>query len=254
MEKTCVADSEAVTVLNPTGGFPIVLTCEHAAYTLPERYGTLGLAADDLRRHIGWDVGAWAVVQALLRHVDSVAIASTYSRLLIDCNRALSDHDLIIPESDGTPIPGNRGLTDAERHGRIREFYDPYHAAVDRAVRARAQAAELLLSVHSFTPTLDGKERPFDVGILFDDYEDLAREFGQRLAHTGYRVRDNEPYSGYAGLIFSARRHGRRHGLPYLEIEMNNELLLTPAGVADIGRRLGRVLGDMFSQTRFEEG
>ena len=243
----------AVTVLNPTGGFPVVLTCEHAAYSLPDRYGTLGLAADDLRRHIGWDIGAWAVVRALLQHVDSAAVSFAYSRLLIDCNRALSDHDLIIPESDGTPVPGNRGLTDAERQRRIREFYDPYHAAVDRIVRDRADASRLLLSVHSFTPTLDGKERPFDVGVLFDDHEDLAHEFGQRLAHTGYRVRDNEPYSGYAGLIFSARRHGRQHGVPYLEIEMNNALLSTPAGVADMGRRLGRVLGDMFPQTRFEE-
>lgn len=243
----------AVTVLNPTGGFPVVLTCEHAAYSLPDRYGTLGLAADDLRRHIGWDIGAWAVVRALLQHVDSAAVSFAYSRLLIDCNRAPSDHDLILPESDGTPVPGNRGLTDAERQRRVREFYDPYHAAVDRIVRDRADASRLLLSVHSFTPTLDGKERPFDVGVLFDDHEDLAREFGQRLAHTGYRVRDNEPYSGYAGLIFSARRHGRQHGLPYLEIEMNNAMLLTPAGVADMGRRLGRVLGDMFPQTRFEE-
>ena len=236
----------AVTVLNPTGGFPVVLTCEHAAYSLPDRYGTLGLAADDLRRHIGWDIGAWAVVRALLQHVDSAAVSFAYSRLLIDCNRAPSDHDLILPESDGTPVPGNRGLTDAERQRRVREFYDPYHAAVDRIVRDRADASRLLLSVHSFTPTLDGKERPFDVGVLFDDHEDLAHEFGQRLAHTGYRVRDNEPYSGYAGLIFSARRHGRQHGLPYLEIEMNNALLSTPAGVADMGRRLGRVLGALF--------
>lgn len=236
----------AVTVLNPTGGFPVVLTCEHAAYSLPDRYGTLGLAADDLRRHIGWDIGAWAVVRALLQHVDSAAVSFAYSRLLIDCNRAPSDHDLILPESDGTPVPGNRRLTDAERQRRVREFYDPYHAAVDRIVRDRVDASRLLLSVHSFTPTLDGKDRPFDVGVLFDDHEDLAHEFGQRLAHTGYRVHDNEPYSGYAGLIFSARRHGRQHGLPYLEIEMNNALLSTPAGVADMGRRLGRVLGALF--------
>ena len=185
-------------------------------------------------------------MRALLQHVDSAAVSFAYSRLLIDCNRAPSDHDLILPESDGTPVPGNRGLTDAERQRRIREFYDPYHAAVDRIVRDRADASRLLLSVHSFTPTLDGKDRPFDVGVLFDGHEDLAHEFGQRLAHTGYRVRDNEPYSGYAGLIFSARRHGRQHGLPYLEIEMNNALLSTPEGVADMGRRLGRVLGALF--------
>lgn len=236
----------AVTILNPTGRFPVVLTCEHASYALPQQYDTLGIGRDALRRHIGWDIGAHAVVQRLLRHIDSVAISSNYSRLLIDCNRDLSDHDLILPESHGTPVPGNRGLTDAEQQRRVREFYEPYHTEIDRVVRQRDLRPALLLSVHSFTPVLGEKKRPFDLGILFDSYEDLARELGQRLEHTSYRVRYNEPYSGYEGLIFSARSHGRRHDLPYLEIEMNNELLLNAAGVAAMGRRLGGVLKELF--------
>ena len=234
------------TILNPNGRFPIVLTCEHASYALPPEYGTLGIPADELQRHIGWDIGARSVTQEIAQHIDSTAILSQYSRLLIDCNRALSDDDLIIPESDGTRVPANMHLTEAERQQRITQFYQPYHAAIDQVLTQKIPAPVLLLSVHSFTPVLGEKERSFDLGILFDRYEDLAQEFGQRLSHAGYRVRSNEPYSGYEGLIFSARSHGERHDLVYLEIEINNGLLLDRAYIAAMGHKLSQVLKDLF--------
>ena len=235
------------TILNPNGTFPVVLTCEHASYALPPEYETLGITPDELRRHIGWDIGARAVVQEIIQHIDSTAILSQYSRLLIDCNRDLSDDDLIIPESDGTCVPANVNLTEADQQQRITQFYQPYHAAVDHVLTQKAPQPVFLLSVHSFTPVLGKKKRSFDSGILFDHYEDLAQEFGQRLSHAGYRVRYNEPYSGYDGLIFSARSHGERHNLVYLEIEMNNGLLLDRTGIAAMGQKLSRVLTDLFS-------
>ena len=235
------------TILNPNGTFPVVLTCEHASYALPPEYETLGITPDELRRHIGWDIGARAVVQEIIQHVDSTAILSQYSRLLIDCNRDLSDDDLIIPESDGTCVPTNENLTEADQQQRITQCYQPYHAAIDHVLTQKAPQPVFLLSVHSFTPVLGKKKRSFDSGILFDHYEDLAQEFGQRLSHAGYRVRYNEPYSGYDGLIFSARSHGERHNLVYLEIEMNNGLLLDRTGIAVMGQKLSRVLTDLFS-------
>lgn len=238
--------ASSFTILNPNGTFPVVLTCEHASYALPPEYGTLGIPADELRRHIGWDIGARAVVQEIIQHIDSTAILSQYSRLLIDCNRDLSDDDLIIPESDGTRVPANMHLTETEQRRRIRQFYQPYHAAIDHALAQKIPAPVLLLSVHSFTPVLGEKKRSFDLGILFDRYEDLAREFGQWLGHAGYRVRSNEPYSGYEGLIFSARSHGERHNLVYLEIEINNGLLLDRTNIAAMGQKLSQVLTAVF--------
>ncbi len=234
------------TLLNPNGTFPVVLTCEHASYALPPEYETLGIPPDELRRHIGWDIGARAVVQEITQHVDSTAILSQYSRLLIDCNRALSDDDLILPESNGTRVPANRHLTEVEQQQRITQFYQPYHAAIDHVLTQKMPLPVFLLSVHSFTPVLGEKKRSFDLGILFDRYEDLAQEFGQRLGHAGYRVRYNEPYSGYDGLIFSARNHGERHHLVYLEIEINNRLLLNRMSIAAMGQKLSHVLKDVF--------
>ena len=236
----------SVTILNLNGSFPVLLTCEHASYALPPAYGTLGISPDELQRHIGWDIGAGSVVREIIQHIDSTAILSQYSRLLIDCNRDLSDDDLIIPESDGTYIPANINLNEAERQQRITQFYQPYHAAIDHVLTQKAAQPVFLLSVHSFTPVLGEKKRPFDLGILFDRYKDVAREFGHRLSHAGYRVRYNEPYSGYDGLIFSARSHGERHNLVCLEIEVNNGLLLDSTGIAAMGHKLSQVLKDLF--------
>ncbi|HEV8717530.1 MAG TPA: N-formylglutamate amidohydrolase [Candidatus Binatia bacterium] len=240
-------------LINPDGRSPLVLTCEHAAYDLPEKYQGLGISQEEIRRHIGWDIGARAVVEALVQTLDAPAVCSGYSRLLIDCNRDLSDHDLIIPESDGTKVPLNHDLSDEERHNRIVRFYRPYHEAIDSLINARASENLTLLSIHSFTPVLEKSERRFALGILFDCYEDLAQEVGQRLAHSGSQVRYNEPYSGYEGLIFSARTHGQRHGIVYLEIEINNSLITDRERAWHMGRTLGSVFQEMFLRKSDEQ-
>jgi predicted N-formylglutamate amidohydrolase len=104
-----------------------------------------------------------------------------------------------------------------------------------------------LFSIHSFTPVLGKSERKFDLGILFDRYDDLAMEVGQRFNSYGYQVRYNEPYSGYDGLIFSARNHGEGHGIMYLEIEINNSLIADPVHAAHMGRKIGEVFQQIFS-------
>ena len=239
----------AFDLLNPHGQFPLVLTCEHASYAVPAAYQGLGLRSEEIRRHIGWDIGARAVVESLSQALDAPAVCAGYSRLLIDCNRDLRDHDLIVPESDGTRVPGNQGLSEAERQKRSECFYQPYHAAIDRLLISKGAVRPTLLSLHSFTPVLGKKERPFDLGILFDQYADLAQEVGQRLHHCGYRVRYNEPYSGLEGLIFSAHSHGSRHGLVYLELEINNSLIAHPERAAKMGKQISEVLRVLFSGT-----
>jgi predicted N-formylglutamate amidohydrolase len=151
------------------------------------------------------------------------------SRLVIDCNRDLADHDLIVSESHGVHVPGNQGIDAIERERRIRDFYEPYHDAIDRVLERRPDT--LLLSVHSFTPILNDRERRFDAGVLFDDFATEAERFGDALGAAGLRVRYNQPYSGLDGLIFSARTHGMRHALRYLELEVNNRLLRTPGEI-----------------------
>jgi predicted N-formylglutamate amidohydrolase len=243
-------DDAVFDLLNPQGSSSIVLTCEHASYIVPPEYGNLGVSHNELSRHIGWDIGARWVVEALSQVLDAPAVCSGYSRLLIDCNRDVTDHDLIVSESDGTKIHGNEDVTDTERERRITQFYQPYHDAIDSLLRERSERESVLLSIHSFTPILGMKERPFDLGVLFDRHEDLAQEVGQRLHHRKYRIRYNEPYSGLDGLIFSARSHGDRHGLLYLELEINNGLIAQQDQAERVGWMLGETLKPLFSTAK----
>jgi len=233
-------------ILNPASTAPLVFTCEHASCAVPIEYDDLGLDREQLEEHIGWDIGARAVTERLARHFNATAILSGVSRLVIDCNRDLADHDLIVTESHGVSIPGNARLDAMERDRRIRDFYEPYHETVDAVLVERPQV--FLLSIHSFTPELNGRERRFDVGVLFDTYVDEAAQLAGSLTSGGLKVRHNEPYSGLDGLIFSARTHGMRHGLRYLELEVNNRLLRDPIGcdtiAAAVARALPKLWGD----------
>jgi predicted N-formylglutamate amidohydrolase len=231
---------DAFAVANAAGRAALALTCEHASCGVPIEYDALGLEAPALQEHIGWDIGARQLTEVLAQALDAPAVLAGVSRLVIDCNRALGDADLILAESHGVVIPGNRGLDAEECRRRVRDFYDPYHTAVDALLASRPRA--LLLSVHSFTPVLNGRARRFDVGVLFDACAAEAQVVGRALACDGLAVRYNEPYSGLDGLIFSARTHGMRHGLPYLEVEVNNRLLRERAQVERIGAALARAV------------
>lgn len=229
-----------VRILNPAGTSRLVLTCEHASCAVPVEYDDLGLDGEELREHIGWDIGARDLTQALATHFDATAVMAGVSRLVIDCNRDLSDHDLIVAESHGVSIPGNARIDRDERERRISDFYAPYHKTIDAVLEQRR--APFLLSVHSFTPALNGHERRFDVGVLFDTYATEAQQLAQGLTGNGLRVRYNEPYSGLDGLIFSARQHGVKHGLRYLELEVNNRLLRSAAEMARIATAVARAV------------
>jgi len=241
-------NNNAFELINLEGQFPLVLTCEHASYALPQEYQNLGLSPAEVQQHIGWDIGARSVVAYLAQTLDAPAICSRYSRLLIDCNRDLNDHDIIVKESDRTVIVGNCDVSPEERQNRIDTFYRPYHEAIDNLLAQRKNDQPVLLSIHSFTPVLGKKERRFDMGVLFDRYEDLAQEVGGRLGHDGHRVLYNEPYSGYDGLIFSARTHGERNDLVYLELEINNNLIATAEGARRMATVIGRVCRVLFPQ------
>ncbi len=225
-----------VALRNRRGKSRLLLTCEHASAEMPPEYNNLGLDWGQVVDHIGWDIGAAAVAEELSALLDATAVLSAVSRLLVDCNRDLRDHDLMPETSHGVVIPGNATIDADERERRLEHFYHPYHDAIDRQLEKREAA--FLLSVHSFTPSLHGRERAFDVGVLFDDFTDLAEELARGVAAEGFTTRMNEPYSALDGLIFSARRHGRRHRLRYLEVEINNRLLRDEDAALRVAGRL----------------
>ncbi len=227
--------------VNPAGTAPVVLVCDHAGLQLPEPYGRLGLHETELARHIGWDIGAAAVTRRMAELLDAPAVLSLYSRLLVDCNRAIDDPTFICEVSDGTVVPSNRGLDAAERQKRIDTFFTPYHAAIAEAVAAAQKVAPspTLLSIHSFTPVMKGRARPWHVGILWDQDPRLAQPLIEILAEDGELVvGDNEPYSGRDGSGYTMKRHAEAAGFPHALVELRQDLVADADGVERWARRL----------------
>lgn len=206
-----------------------LVTCDHAANTVPPciNDGTLGLADVDMNRHIAYDIGAAGVMRALAEALNSPAIESNFSRLVIDPNRGMDDPTLLMRLYDGTIIPANRHADDAEKQRRIAAFYRPYHDALG-VLAARPNTA--IVSIHSFTPQLKGRAvRPWEIGVLYAHDARLAIPMIDGLRATlTTPIGDNEPYVGH----FSGDavdQHGLQHGRPNVLLEIRNDLIETAA-------------------------
>lgn len=238
-------DPAPASVFNPRGGSPLLLIADHAGNRVPRRLGDLGLAAADRRRHIAWDLGVAGLARALARQLDACCIAQRYSRLVIDCNRHPGHAEAIVESSDGTRIPGNAGLADAQRLARLEAIHRPYHRRIETELQrrlARGQRTCLVL-LHSFTPVLDGVQRPWEVGVLYNqDYRMAASLLRSLRREAGLVVGDNQPYSGQDGSDFALRHHGEARGLPVVELEIRQDLIATLAARQTWARRLGSCL------------
>jgi predicted N-formylglutamate amidohydrolase len=224
--RTSPAASDSVRVTNPDGKGAYVFTCDHASNFLPDDYRGLGLPAAELSRHIAWDPGALPVAENLAAALDAPLIETRISRLVLDCNRPLDAPDLIPPVSETTVVPGNAGLSPAEREARIARCWQPFHDAVAGVIEARlARGQETrLVSVHSFTPVYKDVPRPWQIGIIHDDDTRLANPLIAALQRQrGLTVGVNEPYSPADRVYFTLERHARARGLPCAMIEIRND-------------------------------
>src|SRR4051794_19941149 len=163
-------DPPAFELVNEAGRAPVLLICDHAGNAVPRRLEGLGLDAAALARHVAWDIGAGEVTRRLAVLLDGRAVLAGYSRLVIDCNRALDDPTSIAGESDGIEVPGNFGLSPADRAARAAACFHPYHAAIagELAGFTAGGVVPAVISIHSFTPVMNGFARPWHVGILWD--------------------------------------------------------------------------------------
>ena len=241
-------DPEPVLLLNAEAPSPFLLTADHAGHALPQALGDLGLTRDELRRHIGWDIGIWGVTKRLSAALDAPAIGQAYSRLVIDCNRNPDWPTAVPVMSEATPIPGNVGLTAMQRALREREVFHPYHDRLaDELDRREALGLPtFLIAMHSFTPTYHGVVRPWHAGVLFNRHDRLAMIMAGLLRDEGgLVVGENEPYSVSDTSDYSVPVHAERRGLPYLELEIRQDLIENEAGEIEWAERLTRLLPAM---------
>lgn len=230
-----------------------IVLCDHASNRVPEEVGgDLGLPAGDMARHIAWDPGARGVSVALAEALGAPMIASRFSRLVIDPNRAETDPTLLRRIYDGSVIPGNRHADAAEKERRLNLFHRPYHAAVKALIDGVIGAGRTprLVSIHSFTPQLiNGAKRPWHIGLLWDRDDRIFRPLWERLRHEPeLTVGDNEPYTGQlpGDCMWT---HGTARGLPHILIEVRNDLIETEESQAVWGADLARWLRDAMEES-----
>jgi len=210
-----------------------LLIGDHSGLAIPKNLADLGLSKEERERHIGWDIGVAGLGRALATRLDATLIEQAYSRLVIDCNRDPEAPDAAPEVSDGTVIPGNSGLDAAARADRAAAIHAPYHAAIADLLDARGAAGRptILVALHSFTPVFGGVARPWHVGVLHDAGDTrFARAVLARLAaEPDLVVGDNAPYRMDA-TDHTVPRHCYPRGLPYLELEVRQDLIVDAEG------------------------
>jgi len=235
-----IAVSEAWRQLGEPRAGGILLIGDHASAHVPDDVD-LGIDPALLTNHIAIDIGV-AEVAALLVDGGAVdaAILGGVSRLVVDLNREEDAPGVLPIASDGHAVPGN-ALNDAAREARLARFFRPYHDHIAATI-ARHRPA-MILSLHSFTPALwahPDQARPWHVGVLYNEDDRLVAGAIAALEAEGLLVGDQQPYSGKV-LNATMNRHAEANNIPYIGIEMRQDLVGDAAGQALFAERLARM-------------
>jgi predicted N-formylglutamate amidohydrolase len=247
-----MSQSDAFEVLNEGAQSHVLVLCDHASNRVPDSVngGSLGISEADMNRHIAYDIGARATALRVAQALKAPMLASRFSRLVIDPNRGEDDPTILMKIYDHTIIEGNRHADAAEKQRRIEAFHRPYHAAIEAAlarIAARGQTP-VIISIHSYTPQLNGRpRRPWHIGVLWDQDARIPVPLMAALRENpAIMVGDNEPYSGElrGDTMYT---HATRNGYPHVLVEFRQDLIDTPDGQAKWAAILATPLKDIIN-------
>ena len=223
---------------------PFVFVCEHAGLAVPRKLGDLGITSYDWTQHIAYDIGAVQVARHVARKLKTTLIFQQYSRLVIDCNRTYGAASLIPANSHGTEVPGNKDLDHSGKMDRINEIHTPFHMEIDRELEFRRlqNIPTILVSIHSFTPELNGDKRPWHVGVQYAKSNLFASMVMDRLREDpALCVGDNQPWPVNETDDYTIPVHGDLRGIPYAMIEVRQDLIADQETQRSWGDRLSSV-------------
>ena len=203
----------------------LIISCEHAVNTIPNRYKNLFKPYEGLlNTHRGIDFGALDVALHFKQVFACDLIQATTSRLLIDCNRSLHNRCF----SEITKI-----LSKKEKQEIVTQYYLPYRSLIkERIEKQLAKGVSVVhCSVHSFTPVLNNIIRNADIAFLYDPQRHLEKKISKewKFALTNiepeYKIRMNYPYKGKSdGVATSMRKKYNADEYVGIEIELNQSL------------------------------
>jgi predicted N-formylglutamate amidohydrolase len=230
----------------------VLVICDHASSTIPPALGDLGLAPADRLAHVAWDIGAAEVARRLAHRLACPAVLAGVSRLVIDCNRQPGDPGSIPAVSCGVAVPGNASVDDAEADSRAEAWFWPYHHRIGTVLAHlwRHGPAPAMVSVHSFTPSINGDARPWHVGVLWNRDGRMAVPVIDALRARGdLTVGDNQPYSGRE-INYTLDTHAGAAGLPHVSFEIRQDLIGDTAGA----ERWADILAGVLAPVLADEG
>lgn len=234
----------------PAAAVGLVLVCEHASNRLADPWNDLGLSPAEMRAHIAWDPGALGVARGLAARLSgrcggAVLVHAPLSRLIYDLNRSPDRSSAMPDRSESYDIPANRNLAPADRARRTRTLYTPFHGSL-HAVVTRQMALgcrPAVITVHSFTPIFDGRQRDVELGIIHDADPSLSLAILAEAEGCGLVTRLNEPYSAADHVTHTLRLQATPYGLPNSMLELRNDLIADAAAEEAMATRLAPVVG-----------
>lgn len=173
---------------------------------------------------------------------ETSCIAGNYSRLVCDLNRkrscAIEDRST---ENRNTVIPSNNLelMSFREQNFRMEKIYDPYHAVLTELIQNTRErnGAAVMLEIHSFSPTWQGQKRDVELGTLHFENCALARTVADFIRQqTDMHFADGKPYNVTKSRTNVGRVISERTGIPYLGLEIRNDLIATPEGVERVSK------------------
>jgi len=228
-------------VINPRGQGPAVLVCEHASAAIPDMFRELGLAAEDRLSHAAWDIGVRELAEGISAALDCPLVISCVSRLVYDCNRPPEATDAMPEQSERIAVPGNRGLSAAERTFRTRAIYEPFRTLLSETLDARPDAA--LVTLHSFTPVWNGVQRSAELGLVHEADDRLARAaLDAAPLYLPWRTGLNVPYGPADGVTHTLKQHALPRGIRNVMIELRNDFLRSEDQIAGAAAALAALL------------
>ncbi|WOK09325.1 N-formylglutamate amidohydrolase [Imperialibacter roseus] len=205
-----------------------ILTCEHGGNEIPEEYEYLfNKTPEVLKTHRGLDIGALALFEQLKAIKADSSYFSTTSRLLVELNRSRNHKSLF---SEYT-----KPLQKIVRRHILTKYYTPYRNTVYAQIYKWVSKGNRVvhISVHTFTPIFEGKERKVDIGLLFDPKKKPEKEFcGQwksemKSLSDMFAVKFNEPYLGKSdGFTTFLRKEFDSSSYTGIELEVNQKFYI----------------------------
>ncbi len=206
--------------------FSLIVSCEHAGNEIPPEYLYLFSGSEEvLKTHRAYDPGAIDCARLLSERLNVPLIFQSISRLLIDQNRTLSNRSLFSDFS--------KALSADKKRDCIDRFYKPYVEKLRDFIEKRIDLENpvLHLSIHSFTPELNGRVRNADIGLLYDPSRGAESQLLSALIDyistfsRHYRVRRNYPYRGTSdGMVSFFRKVFPPENYIGLEVEFNHKV------------------------------